>query len=72
MRWWIVVVSYALCMIYSVNCSKATVSIEDIWGTLSLQAGETTNMRFRGCININTELTWFMLNAVTQLLKVLF
>ena len=64
MRWWIVVVSYALCMIYSVNCSKATVSIEDIWGTLSLQAGETTNMK------LNIDLNWFLLIGVAQLREV--
>ena len=52
MRWWIVVVSYALCVIYSVKCSKATVSIEDIWGTLSLQAGERTKMIRSSYINL--------------------
>lgn len=41
MRWWIVVVSYAVCMIYPAKCGKGTsVMIEDVWGTLSLQAGE--------------------------------
>ena len=41
-RWWIAPVSYALLMAVSVvKCGKDTnVMLEDIWGTLSLQAGE--------------------------------
>ena len=46
-RWWIVQVSFVLLMTVAVvKCGKDTnVMLEDIWGTLSLQAGENEKNR---------------------------